>query len=461
LGAPPTLTTWAFNGGVDATSMAAAASLGAQQVAVPESDLSALPSQDQGLTFGWPTKLDVPGTEVEVIGADTELSARMTEAAAPGQAVLVANQVLAELAMIDLERPSDVRGVVLLPPAGTVVDPTFLSVLLAGLRGDPLVRAATLADEFGTVPLGSSGANKPLVRRLDGPRSAAGLTGSGQLSEAFGALEEDGNVFGNSSLVSALGQQLTVSLSSVWSASQRSTMISGIVKAARAELAKIRLPPSISITLTSRQGKLPLTILSASSTPAHVRLVLSSQELSFVAQRFSEGVCVPLNPENESCELTLTHPTTVVQVNVVVRAPGAFQLSLTLETPSGVTMVAGADTVRSTAISEVGLALMIGAALFLAVWWARNARHGRRAKKLVPRPPDEDSLPDEGPLADAGPLAGEGPLPDEGPWEGPTTVVDIPVPGRGVAAPAHRSPVAPPAVGKAGRLLGPAGGPPV
>ena len=82
-------------------------------------------------------------------------------------------------------------------------------------------------------------------------------------------------------------------------------------------------------------------------------------------------------------------------------ASGAFPLALELATPSGSEEIAaGTDTVRSTAISDVGLVLMVSAALFLAVWWARNARHGRRARRLVPRPVDDESN-GEGAGADA------------------------------------------------------------
>jgi hypothetical protein len=40
-------------------------------------------------------------------------------------------------------------------------------------------------------------------------------------------------------------------------------------------------------------------------------------------------------------------------------------------------------TVRSTAVSGVGLALSIGAGVFLTVWWARHWRRTRRSKKLI------------------------------------------------------------------------------
>jgi hypothetical protein len=89
-----------------------------------------------------------------------------------------------------------------------------------------------------------------------------------------------------------------------------------------------------------------------------------------------------------------------LRVPVEVRTPGAFQLSLEIETPDGTLVATGTDTINSTAVSGVGLLLMVGAALFLAVWWVRNARHGRRSRRLVPSPSEqatrEDGSAEEG-----------------------------------------------------------------
>jgi hypothetical protein len=135
-------------------------------------------------------------------------------------------------------------------------------------------------------------------------------------------------------------------------------------------------------------------VLSSAGTPVRVLLTLTSEQLSFVDAKFGGvGSCRPVGPGSENCELILSplHPTTL-QVPVVVRTSGAFPLALQLATPSGSEEIASStDTVRSTAISDVGLVLMVSAALFLAVWWARNARHGRRARRLVPRPADDES----------------------------------------------------------------------
>jgi len=404
LGVAPPTRTWAFSGDVGSTSVGALAGLGAQEVAVPESDLSALPVTGPELTFAQPTKLSIPGTDIRVVEADSELSGRIGQATAPGEAVLVADQVLAELAMIDLETPSVLRGVVLMPPPHTALDPVFLSVLLAGLQDNPLLRAVPLHEIFQDVPP-ASGASGPLVRQLEGPEVTAPLGGVGQLQEALGVVAALGEVYGhNTSLVSGLSADLVVSLSSAFSGSRRASLIAGALQVARADLHKVHLPSSVSITLTSGQGRLPVTLVSTADLPVHVLLVLTSEQLRFVTAHVNGGRCSSVNAGSEECELTLSRPTTPLQIPVVVRTPGAFPLLLEVETPSGEVLARSTDTVRSTAIGDVAVVLMVGAVLFLAVWWVRNARHGRRARRLVPKPPDDDDGDGQG-QGPEGPLA--------------------------------------------------------
>jgi hypothetical protein len=393
LGEDPSLGTWAFSGEVNQASVAALAHMGAVQVAVPDSDLSALPPADDNLTFSLPTKLALGGEDIRVMGADSELSARTARASAPGQTALVANQVLAELAMVDLEAPGDRHGIVLAPPPGTVLAPSFLSVVLAGLRGNPLLNAVPLGRLFHDLPLATQPDGRPLVRQLEAPEDVAPLGGAELLATARATVSAAGELYGASTPpVEALDKELDVSLSAAFPVTERAAMIGAVLRTAGSDLAKVKLPPSSSITLTSRQGRLPLTVLSSAGTPVKVLLTLTSEQLSFVVAHFAGiGWCRPVNPGSEGCQLTLSRSTTTLQVPVVVRTSGAFPLALELSTPSGSEEIAaGTDTVRSTAISDVGLVLLVSAALFLAVWWARNARHGRRARRLVPRPRDDE-----------------------------------------------------------------------
>ena len=399
LGEGPSRGTLAFSGGVNEASVAALAQMGTTQVAVPDGDLSALPAAYDNLTFSLPTELALGGEDVRVMGADNELSARAAQASVTSQTALVANQVLAELAMVDLEAPGDHHGIVVEPPPGAVLAPGFLSVVLAGLRGNPLLNAVPLDRLFYDLPLATQQDGHPLVRQLEGAQAVAPLGGTDLLATARATVAADGELYGaGSHLVGELDQEMDVSLSSAFPSAQRAATIGAVLRTAETDLSKVKLPPSVSITLTSRQGRLPLTVLSSAGTPVKVLLTLTSEQLSFVVAHFgSVGSCRPVNPGSEDCRLTLSRATTTLQVPVVVRGSGAFPLALELATPSGSEEIAaGTDTVRSTAISDVGLVLMVSAALFLAVWWARNARHGRRARQLVPRPGDDEPTDEDG-----------------------------------------------------------------
>ncbi len=408
LGTVPPLSIWASAGDIDPTTAGALVGLGVKQLVLPAGDLSGLSPAESRLTFARPTKLAVPGGSAMVVGADAELSARLSGTASGAGAVLVASQVLAELAMVDLESPSTLRGVAIVPSSGPA-SPQFLSVLLSGLTANPLLKPVSLAELFRDVPAatGNASGKGPLVRTVTGPAFAVRpLSGTAGLRQAQEWLSADAEVYGaNSTSVTSLRRRLGVSLSSIYDGTQRASLIAEVSVAAKDALAKLHLPSKASITLTSRKGRLPLTLASGATagTHARVRLTLRSDQLSFVASRFAEGKCQPVNPGSEDCLLVLSQPIVTLQLPVVARASGTFPLFLVLSTPDGSEVIARDHVyVTSTAISDVGLALMIAAALFLIVWWARNARHGRRARRLVPR--DHSSL-------------APGPAPSEGRWQ--------------------------------------------
>ncbi|HEY6533633.1 MAG TPA: hypothetical protein VIY72_15095, partial [Acidimicrobiales bacterium] len=97
------------------------------------------------------------------------------------------------------------------------------------------------------------------------------------------------------------------------------------------------------------------------------------------------------------------------------RASGAFPLDVTISSANGALPVATTEyTVRSTAISGIGLALSIGAGLFLLVWWARHFRTARRARQLVGADSDALTLDDAGGYAPTDVEPTREPLPTEG-----------------------------------------------
>ncbi len=129
-------------------------------------------------------------------------------------------------------------------------------------------------------------------------------------------------------------------------------------------------PASFTLTLTAREGTIPLTIRNDSGVPLRVSVRLRSQKLEF--------------PEGDTIERLLTEETTRIDIAVRSRASGAFPLEIDVMSPDGERSLAHARyTVRSTAVSGAGLVLSIGAGVFLIVWWARHWRRTRRSAKLV------------------------------------------------------------------------------
>ena len=463
-GAPPSAATWVINGSLDTATLRTLQAGGAKQFIMPDAQLSALPAVAQETTFAFPTHLVGSGARAEVYGADAGLTADFSN---PGGPALAASQLLAEMAMIQLESPGLTRGVAVLPPAGWSDNATFVQTLLAGLQGHPLLNPVTASGVFGAVQVSpvqrslvtgptspeaqSSGQETPGQGGFsaDGPAtngtaaSAGGTlrippaqsvqsqsaqpfvsaTGS-IMAAASGATGDIGTELGpdvpailaarrglagmvavlpqEAQRVVVLRKELLTSESTDLTELQRQGLLTQIQAAITKVTSLITLPRSTSITLTSTRGSIPLTVLSTSSLHARVELRLSSERLIFQRFSTSDGRCTVPTSTSEVCDLTLTTHNTTLKVPVETRTSGVFPVQVSLWTPDGSQLIAQArDTVRSTAVSGVGVVLILLAVISLAIWWIRDLRHGRRARQLVPAPPDDPPAPD-------GPVVGDG-----------------------------------------------------
>jgi len=132
-------------------------------------------------------------------------------------------------------------------------------------------------------------------------------------------------------------------------------------------LTRIRVPAPGTITLTARSGAVPITFRNDTGQPVRVLVGLSSHRLDFPGG----GVrLVALPPRS-----------TTIRFDVRSRTSGTFPLVMSVKSADGTLLIAeGKFKVRSTVVSSVGLALAIGAALFLASWWAFDIRRRRRAR---------------------------------------------------------------------------------
>jgi hypothetical protein len=400
--------TWAVDGPLDPSTAGVLEARGAVRLVVPDGDLDPLPAGQQ-TTFAQPTSLETPGVNqaspgtTSVLGADTNLDRHFTNT---GDQVLQADQLLAELSMIETETPGDQRGIGVLTPRSWTANTAFIETVLDGLHGNPLLQPMTLDQLFASVPR----ATTPLSRSLVSPRPP---TDTFSEAAAVRAVRRQLSAFESTfptatAQAGAFARRVLVGESSDLSARRRSTALGSVAHDLSAATGRVRLPPGVSLTLTSQNGNVPVTVLSTSSGVARVRLQLTSQKLTFHSFKPPEGTCQSSDATTVVCSLSLTGPATTLRVPVVARTTGVFTLQLALRSGDGSLVLGQAHyTVRSTAVSVVAIILMIGAVLLLGVWWVRDRRHGRRARQLVdpPLPPVDEGGDGSGDASVASPGA--------------------------------------------------------
>ncbi len=123
-------------------------------------------------------------------------------------------------------------------------------------------------------------------------------------------------------------------------------------------------------TFTEDTGMIPITLENLLDQPIDVVLVLESFKLEF--------------PQGAMRNVRLAPGSTTFEVEVVSRASGSFPLEVRVLSADGShELSATRFTVRSTAISGLGLVLSVSAGLFLLMWWAKHFHAVRRDRRLV------------------------------------------------------------------------------
>jgi hypothetical protein len=392
LHASPSNDTWAVNGPMDPTTVSVLRARGATRLVVPDSDLRTF---SYNFTFARPVLLTSnPG--VEAVGADTGLESHFTNR---GDQVLQGEQLLAELAMIDSETPGQTRGVAILAPQTWTPSADFIDTVLGGLHGNPLLQATTVDQLFSSVPPATAD-GQTLARSLTDNHPAP-FPGTADVHRGRRELAALAATYpGATAMRAELDRRLLALESSTLSTAGRFGAMKRFDAAVDRQLGKVAVPPNVSLTLTARNGTLPLTVVDRGPVPARVVLRLTSQKLNFRPFTPPAGTC-QTSATAVTCQLRISGPVAALKVPVQTRTTGVFSLLLTLRAPgSAVSLSQARYTVRSTAVSLVAVVLMIGAGLLLVVWWIRDRRHGHRARHLI-EPVDQAEGDDE-PPADHG-----------------------------------------------------------
>ncbi|MCU1354008.1 MAG: hypothetical protein JWM05_3217 [Acidimicrobiales bacterium] len=375
--------TWVGDGDVTPRTVSRLRETGVDQLVVPEENLAQLdPARfpdDVTQPFKVNSEEGVPTPTVQV---DARLRGAFTRGTDPR---LAAHQLLAELAVTSYAQRGTPGAVVLSPPESWRPSAAFLGELFGALEADnPLMVTATLDQVFASVPpAGANGAaalqlpdrGGDLVRALtpaDPPslgRYAQGLAATQERLSAYGSM-----VAPRTAPVDPFRARVDVSGSADLRAAEQQHYLDVIDTELDHRFAAITAPPKEKVTLAASNATFPLSLRSSLPYPVKVLIELeASNRLTF--------------PDGNQRIVTLQGPRT--RVTLHVRAvSGDTPLRITVRSADGAVVLPNATTrytVRSTAVSGVGLVLTVGAAAFLLLWWARHWRSSRRPARHVKR----------------------------------------------------------------------------
>lgn len=357
---------WLAEEKLDEASLAHLRELGVDRAIVPEDDLQPVRFQ---VTLAQPFKLTArTGRPMAAAMADAGLASHFRTG---GDPLLAAHQLLADLSVVWLDAPQRKRAVVVATPRDWRPSRSFLDTALAGLRDSPILDAIPLDAIFDGVDPARRGRG-PLLRDLaPSPRPVLGISATA-IARVRNRIDALGATLpADSPTYDAVDRQLLTAESADLRARGRRDYVAGVAKRVDRLARDIVVPRSRTLTLTAREGEIPLTFLNRGRETMTVLVRLESDRLEF--------------PGGTERRLELPPRNTTVRVTVRARTSGAFPLRISLISPrGGLGLASTRFTVRSTAASGVGIVLSSGAALFLLLWWGRHLARGRRARRLVP-----------------------------------------------------------------------------
>jgi hypothetical protein len=303
-----------------------------------------------------------------------------------GGPVLAAHDVLMRTAMLYVEAPSrSGRSLLVLPPPGLEPDPRFLTALLSGLAAAPwleltspvgLVSAASI-DPGPTSELLQLAPVEvvPLPPRLQ--QAIAGVTAAREL--VLDAIDADAEGGAPDEVIVA-GRDLAAVADDLLRATSRSALttseptsgeaaarLEALGAALRASLGELQVT-STEVTLTARDGVLPLTLRHTGGVPLRIVVDVSGP----AALSWPDGAQRRLSLASDE-ERTL-------EVPVRAGSTGTFPVVVRVSTTTGTLLTDETLSVRATALAGPAL-LGIGTvvAALLVIGTIRQRRRHRRA----------------------------------------------------------------------------------
>jgi hypothetical protein len=278
--------------------------------------------------------------------------------ALPDDPMLRARWALGDLTALYFEQPSVDRGAAILFQGHH--DQTFLTAFLRGLQGLP-PDAAWLRPVRATrlLALAGAGSDPQGLAPSRAPRyTESFLLEMDEAQETITQLET--MTVKPTALSKRLRTQVLVAQARDFLRHELAgqAFLEAVQARVRQEFDKVEPPTPSSVTLTSRGGVIPVTIRNLAGYRVRIRVVLESPRLEFL--------------EGDSRDVVLDRPVQAFTFPVRAQTTGRFPVTIRLETPGGAPIGQSRMVVRSTAYNVLALVITLGAAVFLAAWWARR-----------------------------------------------------------------------------------------
>lgn len=320
-------------------------------------------------------------------GARENFTARPTAQGAPGDPlvpggpVYAAHDVLIRTAMLFVEAPGRTgRGLLVLPPPELDPDPRFLTALLTGLAEapwlEPVAPAALAATALGgTLAAAAPLALAPVDATALPARQVQAITevvaARALLLDAIAADADGGDLtalrFVGRDLDTVGDDLLRATSRTAASSVESAVALEGLASALRASLGDLSIA-SVEVTLTARDGTLPLTLRHAGGVPLRVVVDVT-------------GPATLTWPDGTQRRLTLgTDEERTLELPLRVSSTGTFPIVVRVSTAGGTLLADETLSVRATALARPAL-LGIGGVVvvLLAVGGVRQRRRGSRA----------------------------------------------------------------------------------
>ncbi|MDP8956344.1 MAG: DUF6049 family protein [Actinomycetota bacterium] len=274
--------------------------------------------------------------------------------------VLGAHAALGDLAATWLEFPGRAkRGTAVIFSEGTPLDPRFIRAFAGAAAFSPWL-VATRASRFAALVEGKETASVPHPTLA--PLDSGYLARLSDVRQSLTRFETTAE--GARRLIDQLQDRLLLAstTASAGATGLGLQFMDSVQAAIRTTYEGVEVNPGV-VTLTSRQGFIPVTVRNTSGVPLRVRVkLIADLSVAFVAGNSRRIVLPP-------AERTLTFA-------VRAKTTGRFPIRVQVRTPgpdgAAETIAQSEVIVRSTVYNRLALFLTIGAGLFLLLWWGRR-----------------------------------------------------------------------------------------